>query len=124
MRDFSIQTTLKHRVPRIDFSHIANKILPNSYSLSLVLIGDYLGKKLNQEHKGRSYATNVLSFPLSHDSGEIFINVRKAAREAPAYNHSTREHIAFLFIHGALHLAGHDHGDTMEQLEQKYMKLL
>ena len=31
-------------------------------------------------------------------------------------------YIAFLFIHGLLHLKGHDHGDTMESLERRYVK--
>ncbi len=38
------------------------------------------------------------------------------------FNLSKEGYIAFLFIHGLLHLKGHDHGDIMESLERRYMK--
>lgn len=122
MASFLLHKTVRSRAPRIPFAEITDAILPKQYELSLVLIGDTLGRKLNKEHKGRDYATNVLSFPLSENSGEIFINMRRAEREAPKYGHSVRTHIAYLFIHGALHLAGHDHGEKMEKLEHAFLK--
>ncbi len=122
MTSFSLSKTVRSRAPRIPFSEIATTILPKSYELSLVLIGDALGKRLNKEYKDRNYPTNILSFPLSTDSGEIFINVRRAEREAKKFNHTSKEHVQYLFIHGCLHLAGYPHGGTMERLEEKYMK--
>jgi probable rRNA maturation factor len=122
MTNFSITKTVRSKVPRIPFSDIASAILPNDYDLSLVLIGDALGKKLNKEHKGRDYPTDILSFPLSDTGGEIFINVRKAERKSNKFNHTPTKHIKYLFIHGCLHLAGYPHGSTMESLEQKYLE--
>jgi len=122
MISFSLSKTVRSRAPQIPFADIATAILPKGYNLSLVLIGDALGKKLNQEHKGRDYPTNILSFPLSTDSGEIFINVRRAEREAKKFTHTPTKHIQYLFIHGCLHLAGYPHGGTMDVLEKKYMK--
>lgn len=103
------------------FKEICSDILPNDYELSLVLIGDMLGKKLNKEHKGRNTPTNVLSFPLSDSDGEIFINVRRAERDAVKFGHSVYEHIQYLFIHGCLHLAGYSHGNKMENMEKNMM---
>ena len=122
MTSFSLSKTVRSRAPRIPFAEIATAILHNDYDLSLVLIGDALGKRLNQEHKGRDYPTNILSFPLSTDSGEIFINVRRAERDAKKFSHTPKEHVQYLFIHGCLHLAGYPHGSKMERLEEKYMK--
>ncbi len=122
MTSFSLSKTVQSKAPRVPFAEIASAILPKSYDLSLVLIGDTLGKRLNQEHKGRDYPTNILSFPLSSDSGEIFINVRRAERDAKKFAHLPTKHVGYLFIHGCLHLAGYPHGGTMERLEKKYMK--
>ena len=122
MANILVTKTIKGKAPNVPFLNIANSLLPKEYDLSVVLIADKLGKRLNQEYKGRDYPTNVLSFPLELNSGEIFINVRKAQREANKFNHTPTEHIKFLFIHGCLHLAGHAHGEEMELLEQKYLK--
>ncbi len=122
MASTTIRKTVYSKAPSVPFVNIAKAILPNNYELSLVLIGDSLGKRLNQEHKGRDYATNVLSFPLDSLAGEIFINVRKAERESKKFNHSPTTHIMYLFIHGCLHLTGYKHGADMELLEYKYLK--
>ncbi|MCD5384649.1 MAG: rRNA maturation RNase YbeY [Candidatus Pacebacteria bacterium] len=122
MANTTITKTIRSKAFKISYISIADSILPKDYELSLVLIADTLGKKLNKKHKGRDYPTDVLSFPLSDNLGEIFINVRKAQREAKKFGHSGAKHVKYLFIHGCLHLAGYDHGDEMELLEQKYLK--
>ena len=134
MAIFSLSKTVRSTTPSIPFSDIASVILPSEYELSLVLIGDTLGHRLNKEHKGRDYPTNILSFPLSQNEGEIFINVRRAERDASKYHapHTLRSrtsqcavetHIMYLFIHGCLHLAGYPHGSTMDTLEKKYLNI-
>lgn len=117
-----IHTTLKGTLPRVPFEKIRRAILGTSYQLSLVLIGDALAKKLNREHKNKNTPTNVLSFPLSDTEGEIFINVRRAQRDAKKFGHTPTQHIAFLFIHGCLHLKGHVHGERMEKKEEALLK--
>ncbi len=122
MSTLTVHKTIRKRHSSVSFANIANTILPKNYDLSLVLIGDTLGRKLNKEHKNRDYPTNVLSFPLEKLSGEIFINVRRAERDADKFGHSKAKHLAYLFIHGCLHLAGYDHGSIMDKLELKYLK--
>ena len=117
----SIRNTTRSR-PRISFEKISDGILGSRYNLSLVLIADYLARRLNREHKGKDTPTNVLSFPIAKDEGEIFLNIRRAKRDAKNFGHSEKEHLAFLFIHGCLHLKGHKHGTPMEILEKKYLK--
>ncbi len=120
--EFASRTTIRGKVPRIQFEKIAQKILGGTYSLSLVLCGDTLGRRLNAQYRKKTYKPNVLSFPLSKQEGEIFLNVRKAEREARAEGISSARRIAFLFIHACLHLKGLDHGNTMDALEQRHMK--
>jgi rRNA maturation RNase YbeY len=117
-----IKKTVRGQVPRVSFEKIAAEILGRHYSLSLVICGDTLAQRLNTEYRKKTYKPNVLSFPLSKNEGEIILNIRKAEREARVEGINTQKRLAFLFIHACLHLKGHDHGDTMDTLEQKYMK--
>jgi rRNA maturation RNase YbeY len=68
--------------------------------------------------------TDVLSFPLSEDEGEVFICPQKVEMKMRGYpyNTSKREAYAFILIHAFLHLAGHDHGSTMEREEGAHMR--
>lgn len=117
-----IRKTIRGPLPRIVFEKIARSILGTHYSLSLVVCGDALAQRLNAEYRKKSYKPNVLSFSLSKTEGEIILNVRKAEREAREYGVPLLERITFLFIHGCLHLKGHDHGNAMEALETKFLK--
>tara|TARA_B100000745_G_scaffold20507_1_gene14129 strand:- start:7681 stop:8049 length:369 start_codon:yes stop_codon:yes gene_type:complete len=115
----SNRTTLKTRIP---FERIKDAILGKKYDLSLVLMGDTLATGLNKTHKGRKGPTDVLSFPLDRHEGEIFINVRRAERDAKSFGHTPRQHIAFLYIHSCLHLAGFEHGEDMEKREDALLQ--
>ncbi|MDP2649959.1 MAG: rRNA maturation RNase YbeY [bacterium] len=119
---FSIKKTTKGTLPSVPFEDIKNEVLGGKYELSLVLIGDALAKRLNSEHKNKSTPTNVLSFPLSRTEGEIFLNVRRATRDARTYGHSWEQHLAFLFIHACLHLKGMTHSPKMERAEEKLLR--
>ncbi|MDB5266475.1 MAG: hypothetical protein JWN89_290 [Parcubacteria group bacterium] len=114
MPTFSIKNTTRTS-PRslrgIPFEEIKNAILGKSYELSLVFCGDALSHRLNLTYRQKDKPTNVLSFPLTKDSGEIFIHLKLAKNE-----------VGFLFVHGLLHLKGMEHGATMEKAEQKFRK--
>ncbi|MBX4206409.1 rRNA maturation RNAse YbeY [Candidatus Parcubacteria bacterium] len=104
----SITNRTRQPLPRADFASIADHVLGKTYELSLVFCGDALSRRLNRAYRSRDLPTNVLSFPVSKTSGEIFINLSKLGA------FSALE----LFIHGLFHLKGMEHGDTMEKAEQ------
>lgn len=110
----SIRNTTRGTLPRVPFERIAHEILGQRYDLSLVICGDALARRINIESRKKTYKPNVLSFPLDHHEGEIFLNIRKAEREARQLGITARERIAFLFIHGCLHLKGMDHTNDTE----------
>jgi probable rRNA maturation factor len=95
-------------------------VLGKDYDLSLVFVGDAEAKKLNIDHRGKDYVPNVLSFEISEDSGEIFINPKEAKRQAPSFERTTSNFIAFLFIHALCHLKGMEHGGTMDRTEAMF----
>ena len=119
---FDITTTTRGTVPRIAFEAMAKSVLGNSYELSLVICGDRLAQRMNAEYRKKTYAPNVLSFPLSTTGGEIFLNMRKAEREARRSGVSVRARIALLYVHGLWHLKGLDHSDRMEAREAATLK--
>ena len=122
METLIIRSTIKREWPNLPFAEIKKDILGARYELSLTFIGRKRAQRLNKEHRKKNYVPNVLSFPLSDQVGDIFICPDVADREAEKFNLTQKGYIAFLFIHGCLHLKGHDHGATMDKQEQKYLK--
>lgn len=120
--NFSINSTIKAKPAIHPYEDIKDSILGKKYSLSLIFVGSTRAATLNKQYRKKSYTPNVLSFPLDDTNGEIYICPLIAKKEAAKFNLSTRGYIAFLFIHGLLHLKGHDHSDTMDTQEQKYLK--
>lgn len=116
----SIRRTVTSTV-RLPFEEMARMALPKHYELSLVICGDTLAQRMNAHYRKKTYKPNVLSFPISKNEGEIFLNVRKAEREARAMALHTRDWLALLFVHGCFHLAGYDHSDSMEACERKVL---
>ena len=74
---------------------------------------------LNRDFRGVDRPTDVLSFPVSEGEeliglpdghlGDIMISVETAERQAAELGHSAEREIAFLAIHGTLHVLGYDH---------------
>lgn len=70
------------------------------------------GRALNNDFRGKDYATNVLSFPYETDPvicGDLLICVPVVEREASEQNKPLEAHYAHLIVHGILHLQGYDH---------------
>jgi len=121
MKGFSLSKT-KTPVAKLPYEKIKNDILGHKYVVSLVFVGQKRAQTLNKTYRNKGYAPNVLAFPLDDSCGEIFICTQNLKTEAPKYDMSIRTYTAYLFIHALLHLKGHDHNDTMEREETKYLK--
>jgi probable rRNA maturation factor len=99
--------------------HSLLEALAERGDFSLVLVSNRQIQKLNKEWMGKNKPTDVLSFPLDLEPppskaipwevGEIVISVEKADEQALAYGHSFERELAFLFVHGMLHVLGFDH---------------
>jgi probable rRNA maturation factor len=119
---FNLTNTTKSTLPRVSFDVIKKGVLGEKYSLSLVFVGDARSKMLNKSYRGIDKPTNILSFPYSKNDGEIFINLRKVRQETGKFNRKFDNLVAYLFIHGLLHLKGMEHSSTMEKAEEKLCK--
>ncbi|CAN5127714.1 rRNA maturation RNase YbeY [soil metagenome] len=116
---FSITNTTKGKLPKLPFLAIKEACVGKAYTLSLVFIGSTRSRSLNKIHRGKDAPTNILSFELSKNSGEIFIDLPLSKKQSKKFERKEDNFLQFLFIHGLFHLKGMAHGDTMEKAEQK-----
>lgn len=87
--------------------------IKNKKTLSLIIVSNSFIKELNTKYRNIEKETDVLSFNadniLKNDLGDIFISYEKAVMQAGEFNHSLERELAFLAVHGYLHLLGYDH---------------
>ncbi len=102
------------------FSRIKNEILGKNYELSIAYVSLKKSQELNKKWRGKNKPTNVLSFALSKNSGELVLCKAVIKKELKKFNRTFPELLGFLVIHGLLHLKGLDHSSTMEEAEKKY----
>jgi probable rRNA maturation factor len=94
---------------------------------TVVLASDRTVRRLNARHRGRDKPTNVLTYTAP--APEMLLALGVIRREAAAAGRRPAHHLAHLVVHGALHLAGHDHhhpGDArrMELAEARILHKL
>ena len=105
-----------------------------SAALTIRIVNQSEGRKLNNAFRGKDYPTNVLTF-VYHErnsgnlEGDIVLCAPVVNREAKAQQKLPQNHYAHLVIHGTLHLAGLDHvkakdAKVMEALEIALLKKL
>ena len=93
--------------------------------VTIRIVDEAEGRTLNHNYRGKDYATNVLTFPLTeepHLMGDIIICAPVVAKEAKEQHKDLFAHYAHLTVHGILHLHGYDHetdaqAELMEGLE-------
>jgi rRNA maturation RNase YbeY len=101
----------------VPFQKIAAAVLPG-WEISLVFAGETRAQQLNRALRKKDYVPNVLSYVSGRKSGEIIICPAVARRQAPSYGMPYPAFVAYLLIHGLLHLKGHPHGARMESNER------
>jgi rRNA maturation RNase YbeY len=104
----------------LPIEEIKNEILGKHYELSFSFISKSKIKELNKKYRGKDEPTDVLSFPLDKNSGEILICRSVAKIKAPKFDMILPDYLLFLVIHALLHLKGLRHGVKMERYEFTY----
>lgn len=86
--------------------------------LSVWLCGDAAIRELHREYLGEDTPTNVMSFAQREGEyaelepqllGDVVISVDTARRDADEGGVLLDDEVAYLLIHGILHLVGYDH---------------
>ena len=106
----------------LEMEHVENAVF------SIIFIDDEKMHELNKTYRGIDRTTDVLSFAYEDNEtiecdyrmlGEIFVSIPKMKGQAIEYGHSETRELAFLVVHGILHLLGYDH--TLGEKEEKEM---
>jgi probable rRNA maturation factor len=74
-------------------------------AITLRIVGEREGRRLNSTFRKKNRATNVLTF----STGDVVLCHPVIRREARAQRKSIAAHYAHLVVHGCLHLHGYDH---------------
>ncbi len=120
-----IATELANVPAKSQFKKWAQAALRVDTEVTIRVVDLEEARALNSQYRGKDYATNVLTFPLTetpHLMGDIIICAPVVADEAKAQNISLAAHYAHLTVHGMLHLCGFDHetepqAELMESIE-------
>lgn len=102
---------------------------------SIIFVDDEKIHDINLNYRKVDRVTDVISFALCDDPdyiesspelGDIFIDLEQAKRQADEYGHSVAREVAFLAVHGYLHLCGYDHmtQEDEERMCQKQEEIL
>ena len=120
-----IASELANLPTKAQFKKWAKNTIRVDTEVAIRLVDEDEGRALNSTYRGKDYATNVLTFPLTetpHLMGDIVVCAPVVVAEAAAQNKSLEAHFAHLTVHGVLHLHGYDHetepqAELMESLE-------
>lgn len=106
------------------------------YEVSVVFVSKEKIQEINRTYRGIDRVTDVISFALFDNEddivfedeeeeittlGDIFICLDVMKEQAKEYGHSEKRELAFLTVHGLLHLLGYDH-DTNEKEREMFAK--
>lgn len=91
------------------------------WALALTVTTSQRVRSLNRAYRGIDRATDVLSFSQREGDampqppgapmvlGDVVVSLELAARQARTFGHGLARELAFLCVHGTLHLLGYDH---------------
>lgn len=93
--------------------HAACEDSPLSHlaTLEVALVDDATSDQVHRDFMGIDGPTDVITF----HHGEIVIGTQVAQRQAADYDEPLAREILRYFVHGLLHLAGHDDHDSAER---------
>lgn len=104
--------------------------LDGDFHIAVSIVEPEYIQELNNQYRGKDYATNVLSFPFEASDaevaalgftelGDVIICPEVLEREASEQNKPLEHHWAHIAIHGMLHLLGYDHIEEEEAQEME-----
>ena len=104
--------------------------VPEEAEISVLICDAPVIHELNRTYRNVDAPTDVLSFALNEGDeedleeeeaalGDIVINIDRAAEQAEEYGHSREREIAYLSVHGFLHILGYDHYEEEEKKEMR-----
>jgi probable rRNA maturation factor len=90
--------------------------------LTLVFLEKKPALKINQEFRGKAYATDVLSFDSMDPGswGELILCPEVLKLQAKEHKLSYQHELGYMLLHGVLHLLGYDHETSEEDAREMF----
>ncbi len=126
---------------------ILSDVRETSAELGILFVGDQRMRGLNRRYRGKDRTTDVLAFAMrearpphgstsspsrvqSRDAsrltpdmlGDVVISVPTAWRQAKEARRSLDEELAWLLVHGILHLCGYDHERSEKEARRMHRR--
>ena len=81
----------------------------NKYQINFIMVSDAEIKKLNIKYRKVRRITDVISFLVVPEMfiGDIYISEGRSKKQAKKYGNTWQQELAYLVIHGTLHLCGY-----------------
>ena len=116
-----------HRIASREFKKAATIALEQlfqipAYSLSVTFLSAKRMAEVNEAHLQHKGPTDIITFDYSEANaldGELIICPAVAAKYSQRYNVSLGRELARYFIHGVLHLQGHNDHDPNDRRKMK-----
>lgn len=104
------KTKIKTEEIRKTLNHVFS-FVDDDKTMNIVFVSNKKIHEMNLYFRNIDRPTDVLSFEEDdiESLGDIFISLEKALEQSVAYGHSFLREVAFLAVHGYLHLKGYDH---------------
>jgi probable rRNA maturation factor len=109
----------RHRplLARVDVARWIRAALAAPAEITVRVVDDEEGRRLNREFRKIDHATNVLTFPYASEpvlSADLVLCAPVVEREAAEQGIALAAHYAHLVVHGTLHAQGFDHERAAE----------
>lgn len=129
MNDYSITNEYNYDKDYSYLDDLINRTLNhekvNNANFSIVFVDEEKIQYLNKTYRNKDSITDVISFAFEDNEkhkfsdmrflGEIYICIPRMLKQAVDYGHSEERELAFLTVHGLLHLLGYDHMNLIDE---------
>lgn len=105
--------------PLLEYARKVEGLDDTELEFSVIIVDNKRIHEINKLYRNIDRPTDVISFALEdykdvefdnyRPLGDIYISIDKVKEQANEYGHSELRELAFLTIHGFLHLLGYDH---------------
>jgi probable rRNA maturation factor len=109
----------RHRaaLPRHKVARWIRHSLDIDGEITVRIVDDQEGQRLNREFRKKDYATNVLTFDYMQSPvvmADLVLCAPVVAKEAREQGKTLQAHYAHLLVHGTLHAQGWDHETSVK----------
>jgi len=100
----------------LTFAGKAEKVAPDA-EVSISFVNNEQIQVINRDYRDKDKPTDVISFAMQEMEDEELEIVGEGVPvvQAEEYNHSFERELAFLALHGFLHLLGYDHMNAEDE---------